>query len=71
MRFPRFGDGLPAKADDGERRLFSGTPADIAADIKALEAHGVGAIDMSFGGTTVPEILAEMKSFKTEVMARL
>src|SRR5690242_9214119 len=28
VRFPRWGDGLPAKADDGERKLFSGTPAD-------------------------------------------
>ena len=61
MRFQRFGDTLPDKAGDGERRLFSGTPADIAGDIKALEAHGVGAIDMSFAGSTVPEILAEMK----------
>jgi len=71
MRLQRFGDTLPDKAGDGERRLFSGTPADLAADIKALEAHGVGAIDMNFAGSTVPEILAEMKRFKTEVMARL
>jgi probable F420-dependent oxidoreductase len=71
MRLQRFGDTLPDKAGDGERRLFSGTPADLAADIKALAAHGVGAIDMNFAGSTIPEILAEMKRFKTEVMARL
>jgi len=71
MRFQRFGDTVPAKAGDGERRLFSGTTADLAADIKALGAQGVGAIDMSFAGTTVPEILAEMKRFKSEVMAKL
>ena len=71
MRLQRFGDKLPDKAGDGERRLFSGTPADLAADIKALAAHGVGAIDMNFAGSTIPEILAEMKRFKTEVMARL
>jgi hypothetical protein len=71
MRFQRFGDSVPDKAGDGERRLFSGTTADLASDIKALAAHGVGAIDMSFAGTTVPEILAEMKRFKSEVMARL
>src|SRR6476469_1470030 len=69
VRFPRWGDGLPAKADDGERKLFSGTPADIAADIKALEKLGVGAIDTGFSGSTVPEILADMKKFKAEVLA--
>ncbi len=71
VRFPRWGEGLPAKADDGERKLFSGTPADLAADIKALGKLGVGAIDTGFSGTTVPEILADMKKFKTEVLARL
>jgi probable F420-dependent oxidoreductase len=71
MRFQRFGDALPDKAGDGERRLFAGTPADLANDIKALEAEGVGAIDMSFAGDDVPAILAEMKRFKAEVMARL
>jgi len=71
VRFPRYGEGLPEKADDGERKLFSGKPADIASDIKALASLGVGAIDTGFGGSTVPEILAEMKKFKSEVMARL
>ena len=71
LRVTQFGENAPAKAGDGERRLFSGTPADLAKDIKALEAEGVGAIDMSFAGSTIPEILAEMKRFKAEVMARL
>ena len=71
IRFPRYGTGLAEKAGDGERRLFSGSNADIAGDIKSLAALGVGAIDMGFGGTTVPEILAEMKRFKSEVMARV
>ncbi|MBS0527728.1 MAG: LLM class F420-dependent oxidoreductase [Proteobacteria bacterium] len=71
VRFPRWGEGLPAKAGDGERKLFSGTPADIASDIKALAKLGVGAIDTGFSGSTVPEILADMKKFKSEVLARL
>jgi probable F420-dependent oxidoreductase len=71
IRFPRYGAGVDEKAGDGERRLFSGGDAAIAGDIKALAALGVGAIDMGFGGTTVPEILAEMKRFKSEVMARV
>jgi hypothetical protein len=36
-----------------------------------MEALGVGAVDMSFAGNTIPEILAEMKRFKSEVMSRL
>jgi probable F420-dependent oxidoreductase len=70
MRFPGHG-GASVKAGDGERRLLSGSDADIANDIKALAALGVGAIDLGFGGTTVPEILAGMKRFKSDVMARL
>ena len=62
---------MPAKAGDGERRLFSGTPADIAADIKALRDMGVGAIDFSFAGSTVEEMLAGMRDFREGVMARL
>jgi probable F420-dependent oxidoreductase len=71
MRFPRYGEDLPAKAGDGERRLFSGKADVIAQDIKALATLGVDAIDMSFGGATVAEILAEMKRFKSEVMAKV
>jgi probable F420-dependent oxidoreductase len=71
VRFQRIGAGVPMKAGDGERRLFSGSTTEIVADIKAMEAMGVTAIDTNFGGTTVPEILAEMKRFKSEIMARL
>ena len=65
----RFGDTLPDKAGDGERRLFSGTPADLAADIKALEAHGVGHLDIGFGGATVEAMLGEMQKFRKDVLA--
>src|SRR5947199_101477 len=54
-----------------DKITFAGKPAEIAADIKALAALGVGAIDTGFGGSTVPEIQAEMKKFKAEIMARL
>src|SRR6267142_1881341 len=50
----------PAKADDGERRLFSGKPAEIAADIKALRDMGVEHLDFGFGGATVEAMLGEM-----------
>jgi len=71
VRFPRYGEALPAKAGDGEPRLFAGKAAAIANDVKELAALGVGAIDMTFGGATVAEILGEMKRFKSEVMAKL
>lgn len=71
FRFPRYGSALPDKAGDGERRLCSGTTADIAADIEALAALGVSAIDLSFGGKTVAQMLEEMKRFAGEVMAKV
>lgn len=70
FRFPRYGMALPDKAGDGERRLFSGSAAAIAGDIKALAALGVSAIDLSFGGDTVAAMLEEMKRFMGEVMAK-
>lgn len=70
FRFPKYGAALPDKAGDGERRLFSGTPAAIAADIKALTAVGVSAIDITFDGNTVAAMLEEMKRFAGEVLAK-
>jgi len=70
-RIQRFGANVPAKADDGERRLFSGGPADIAGDLRAFRDLGVTAVDMSFVGDTVDRTLADMKRFREEVAARL
>ena len=70
-RIQRFGANVPAKADDGERRLFSGRPAEIAGDLRAFRDLGVTAVDMSFVGDTVDRTLADMKRFREEVAARL
>ena len=70
-RIQRFGANVPAKADDGERRLFSGGPAEIAGDLRAFRDLGVTAVDMSFVGDTVDRTLADMKRFREEVAARL
>ena len=67
----RFGANVPANADDGERRLFSGGPAEIAGDLRAFRDLGVSAVDMSFIGDTVDRTLADMKRFRDEVAARL
>ena len=68
LRVTAYGEGVPAKAGDGERRLFSGKPADIAADIKALRDMGVGHLDVGFGGTTVDAMLGEMQQFRKDVL---
>ena len=69
LRCTAYGESVPAKAGDGERRLFSGKPAEIAADIKALRDMGVGHLDIGFGGTTVEAMLAEMQKFRKDVLA--
>ena len=68
LRVTAYGETVPAKAGDGERRLFSGKPADIAGDIKALRDMGVSHLDVGFGGTTVDAMLGEMQQFRKDVL---
>ena len=70
-RCQRHGVEVPARAGDGERRLFSGGPAEIAGDLRDLRALGVGSMDFSFGGDTVDAVLTSMKWFRDEVLARV
>lgn len=70
-RIQRHGPAIPTRTDDGERRLFSGGPTDIAGDLRAFRELGVGAVDLSFVGKTVDGTLADMKRFRDEVVARL
>ncbi|WP_395710754.1 TIGR03619 family F420-dependent LLM class oxidoreductase [Reyranella sp.] len=69
LRCTAYGESIPATAGDGERRLFSGKNADIAADIRALEEMGVSHLDVGFAGSTVDAMLAEMQRFKKDVLA--
>ena len=71
LRVTVFGEGAPAKADDGERRLFSGQPAEIAADIRTLRDLGVGHLDFGFAGGSVDEMLGEMQRFRREVLPKI
>jgi len=68
LRVTVFGETAPAQASDGEHRLFAGSPALIAADIKALRDMGVGCIDFGFGGSTADEVLTTMWKFRAEVL---
>ena len=69
LRCTAYGEGIPATAGDGQRRLFSGKNADIAADIRALKEMGVSHLDVGFAGSTVDAMLTEMQRFKKDVLA--
>jgi probable F420-dependent oxidoreductase len=71
FRVKRYGAAVPAKANNGERRLFSGSEADLITDLRALKKMGVGAIDIDFGRPTVDAVLAEMKRFRAAVIEKI
>jgi probable F420-dependent oxidoreductase len=70
-RVKQYGDAIPARASDGERRLFSGSDADIVADIRALRALGVAAIDFDFERPDAGAVIAAMRAFRERVLAKL
>src|SRR5581483_1480679 len=70
-RVKRTGAALPPQASDGERRLFSGSDADIIGDIHALQDLGVTAIDFDFERPAEAEVIAEMTGFRERVLARI
>ena len=69
LRFQVYGEKAPPQAGDGEHRLMVGTPAVVAADIRALRDIGVSCLDFNFGGSTADEVLAAMQKFRAEVLA--
>ena len=71
FRVKRYGAAVPPKANDGERRLFSGSESDLIADFRALKQLGVGAIDIDFGRPTAEAVLAEMARFGKAVIEKI
>jgi probable F420-dependent oxidoreductase len=72
FRVKRYGAAVPPVATDGERRLFSGSEADIVGDFRALRDLGVTAIDIDFGGRPDADaMLAEMKRFRSTVIEKV
>ena len=67
LRFKRFGNEVPEKATDGNRRLMHGTPAQMAADLRALRDLGVTAIDIDIERPTEADSLARLSRFKEDV----
>ena len=70
-RVKRYGEAVSEKASDGERRLFSGSTTDLVADLKALRALGVSAIDIDFERPDAEASIAEMRRFQEQVISRL
>jgi probable F420-dependent oxidoreductase len=70
-RVKRYGDAVPPVATDGNRRLFSGNDSDLVADIRALRELGVTAIDFDFERPAADDVVAEMRSFRERVLARV
>ena len=70
-RVKRYGEAVPAKASNRERRLFSGSTTDIIADLRALRDLGVGAVDIDFERSNLEASVSEMSRFKEQVIARL
>jgi probable F420-dependent oxidoreductase len=70
-RVKRYGEALPPVASDGERRLFSGSVADIVADLRGLRDLGVTAIDVEVEGHDADATIANMRGFKEVIFARV
>jgi probable F420-dependent oxidoreductase len=70
-RVKRYGAVVPPVASDGERRLFSGSDADIVGDQRVLRELGVTAIDVEVEGHDEAATIANMRRFKEMIFARV
>jgi probable F420-dependent oxidoreductase len=70
-RVKRYGASVGTVASDGGRRLFSGSDADIVADLKALQELGVAAVDFDFEMADTELSLREMRRFREKVLTRI
>jgi len=66
----RFGPQVPAKADNGERMLFSGSNAELIEDVRTLRGLGVSALDFNFAAPSVEAAVSAMRKFHEEVLAK-
>jgi probable F420-dependent oxidoreductase len=66
-----FDESKTVTTDDGERQILSGSAADLAEDIEALEAMGFTDLVLNFGRGTLERSLHSMEWFAEEVRAKL
>ena len=69
-RVQRFGTQVPAKADNGERTLFSGSNAELIEDVRAMRALGVAALDFNFAAASADDAIAAMRQLHEQVLAK-
>ncbi|HEX5318080.1 MAG TPA: TIGR03619 family F420-dependent LLM class oxidoreductase [Stellaceae bacterium] len=70
-RVTQRGAAIPEKADNGDRRLFSGSNDAIVQDLRAIGNLGVIAVDFSFDGADAGEVVANMRRFREDVLAKV
>jgi hypothetical protein len=70
-RVKRIGAELPARASDGERRLFSGSDGQILADLRAMEEIGVSGVDFDIERPQPEGALQEMSRIQRDLVQRL
>jgi alkanesulfonate monooxygenase SsuD/methylene tetrahydromethanopterin reductase-like flavin-dependent oxidoreductase (luciferase family) len=61
-------EGETLKLDDGQRRAFTGSDADVARDIAAFRALGVSDLLFNFARPTLAESLSAMERFVAHVV---
>ena len=64
-------DWTARKGHDTPRRIFTGSSADMAADIAAFAKVGVKHINLTFQAATLQESLDRMQRFAEEVLAKV
>ena len=70
-RVQRFGPQVPAKADNGERMLFSGSNAEIIDDVRAMRDLGLAALDINFAAASTDDAIAAMRKFHEQILAKV
>ena len=69
-RVKRHAQPMPL-ATDGNRRLFSGTIADVIEDVQAIKALGVTGLDFDFEMDDADQAIREMRKFREEILVPL
>ena len=64
-------EAQPKGTVDGERKLFTGSAADFAGDIRALRDVGVTAFDFGLFGPSLDTTVDNMRRFRDEVIAKV
>ncbi|HYM73122.1 MAG TPA: LLM class F420-dependent oxidoreductase [Stellaceae bacterium] len=70
-RITQIGKEIPEKADNGDRRLFSGERAQMVDYLRGFRDLGVGYIDFNFSGGSAEAVIASMKHFREDVLAKV